>query len=210
MRNNLISRSASAILTGCVLLLPVAVCSSVLLAQETPAPGQPQAIEQQASRPTLPEKWIGTFAGRVTTRPQQMLFDMKLTIAPTAKPDRFTFTVIYEGAFGKQERNYALDVVDAQAGRFVIDERNGIKLPATLAFDTLHSHFVVMGNRITTRYSLDTAGDISFELITYNDKQAGTTGGPPKAEATPADQIPEVTTLTPASIQSAILRRVKQ
>lgn len=166
---------------------------------ESPAP-----VTQPTS--AILSRWVGRYSGRVATQPPQMAFDMTLVISPTSTQDRYNFTITYAGAFGSQERSYSLIVTDAEAGKLIIDERNGIHIPTTLAFDTLHSHFVVMGNRITTRYHLTEGGDIAFELITHNDKSSGKTGGP-----TPENpQIPEVLTLSPTSIQSALLARVKQ
>jgi photosystem II stability/assembly factor-like uncharacterized protein len=130
---------------------------------------------------------------------------MTLTIAPTTDPSRHTFTLIYSGSFGKQERNYTLITQDASAGKYTIDEHNGIQIPATLAHNTLHSHFVVQGNRITTRYALTPDNKLSFELITYDDTSAQTTGG--KTGAGGKDPIPQVLTLSPQSVQSALLTR---
>ncbi len=174
-------------------------------APEPEAPPAPPTPQASAAQPAFPQAWVGRWRGDATSgdgkRAQN--FTMELAIAPTDKPDRFTWTIIYEGAAGRQERPYTLIVKDAAEGRFAIDEGNGIVLEARCFDGTLYSHFVVDGNRIVSRQRLEGAGGtderISVELLTTLDAQGGKTGG--------KDGVPEVGTWAPVSIQKATLRR---
>lgn len=126
---------------------------------------------------------------------------MELRIAPTEKPDRFQWTIIYEGAQGRSERLYTLVAKDPGNGQFVIDENNGIVLDATFIGDTLTEHFVVGGKRIwtTSRMQQTVSGrEIHFELSSADDSQANQSGG--------KDGAPEVSSLRLINQQRAILK----
>jgi photosystem II stability/assembly factor-like uncharacterized protein len=169
---------------------------TVTTAAPTPAPAAAQ----------FPTSWIGHWAGDATsgngTNTQK--FRMELIIAPTDSKDRFRWTIIYAGAQGRQERAYTLIVKDAAKGLYSIDENNGIILDSRYIDGTLFGHFLVQGNRITTRERLENPGNsgefISTELVTTIDDQATTTGG--------GAGVPEVKTWAPVGVQKAILRRV--
>lgn len=166
----------------------------------------PAAAPAAAANAQFPESWIGHWAGDATsgngTTAQK--FRMELIIAPTDSKDRFRWTIIYAGAQGRQERAYTLIVKDAAKGLYSIDENNGIILDSRYIDGTLFGHFIVQGNRISTRERLENPGTpdefISTELVTTIDDQATTTGG--------AAGVPEVKTWAPVGVQKATLRRV--
>ncbi|MDX2147687.1 MAG: hypothetical protein SFZ23_09215 [Planctomycetota bacterium] len=175
---------------------------------------------QPVASPTLPSEWLGVWRGdvRVTAAGQPRAqnvdapaFTMELRIAPIASgsgSDRFTWTIIYEGSAGKQERPYELIASEPKAGRFQIDEKNGIVLDATLLGSSIYSQFLIMGSRIAASYRLEDAGTadasddaIVFELISTSDEAGRPTGG--------QGQTPPVTTWPAQSLQRATLRRVE-
>jgi len=154
----------------------------------------------------FPAAWLGRWKGAV-----EVLggtgggtgFTMELRIAPTERPDAYTWTIIYDGQMGRQERPYLLRVKDAVRGEYVIDEVNGILLPTRLIGDTLFSSFVVQGARVSVREQLRDAGTpqerIEVELLTLDEGapvRSGGTGG-----------VPEVLGWSPRSLQRAVLRR---
>lgn len=180
-----------ALLAAAVLLQPPAA---------TPQPPRP------AAAPTFPDTWIGHWKGDATvgTDERSQKFTMELKVAATSKPDRYSWTIIYDGATGRQERPYTLIVKDAAKGLYTIDENNGILIDARTIGGTLYSHFAVQGNRITTRQRLESPGTpaehISVEMITTRDDSAAISGG--------KDATTKVESWTPLSLQQAKLNRV--
>lgn len=154
----------------------------------------------------LPAEWIGRWAGPVEllgADGASPAFAMELHIEPIAGEDECSWTIVYEGAAGRQVRPYHLVARDAAAGRFAIDERNGIVLPARLIGSTLHSEFAVGTARIAVRYELVNAGieeaAIRVEMITTREEGVEQTGG---------GSVPDVRGWTPQSVQRGLLRRV--
>ena len=130
---------------------------------------------------------------------------MELKIAPTDDRDRFQWTIVYEGAQGRNERLYTLVAKDPDKGQFVVDENNGITMEATLIGDTLSEHFVVEGQRVwtTSRLVQTSLGkEIHFELSSADDTQANKSGG--------KNGTPEVVSLRLNSHQRAILKPIDE
>ena len=155
---------------------------------------------------SFPASWLGRWKGEVEVLgagPAAPKFTKELVIARTEAPDRFTWTIIYDGASGRQERPYTLVVKDSAAGLYEIDENNGIVLPARLLGGVMHTAFVVQGTRITTREEVLGAGSgderMVFELATFSEAQPIKTGG---------GEVPEVLAWSPTTVQRATMRRV--
>jgi hypothetical protein len=127
---------------------------------------------------------------------------MGLEIGPAQDNGRCGWTIIYDGSAGRQVRPYELVTVDAQAGLYQIDERNGIVLPARLVDGTLFSEFEVQGQRIAVRYERGMAADgapvMRVEMCTTAEARAVRTGG---------GAVPEVRGWTPQAVQRIELRR---
>ncbi len=205
--NSICTASAAAASLAALLLIGGA---AALRPQDPPAapvaPAGPTASGPPAvPAASFPQCWIGHWKGDAFTAggTRPLAFRMELIIAATDAPDRFTWTTIYDGPPGRQERAYTLIVKDAAKGEYAIDENNGIVLQARLLDGGLYTHFMVQGSRIATRERLEDAGTaaerISVEMVTTIDERAGSTGG--------KDSAPEVKTWTPVSIQKATLRR---
>ncbi len=190
------------------LLVPVSTSPANQVAPQAPRLAQPPTpAEVPTPNPaTFPASWIGHWKGDASSGNgvQSQQFTMELIIAPTDKPDRFGWTIVYSGAAGRQERAYTLIVKEAAKGLYSIDENNGIVLDARLMGGTLFSHFLIQGSRLTTRDRLEAAGTadehISIEIVTTIEDQSSPTGG--------KDGVPEVQSWSPASIQIATLRRL--
>ena len=149
----------------------------------------------------LPATWTGSWKGAATVeRPGQkpLAFTMELHIAPLGERKASTWTIVYDGAMGKQTRPYEIiGMVDAPH-HFRIDEKNGIIIDNYLYGDTLYSRFDVMQSNIATTHRLD--GDtIEVEMVTTRRKPVSTTGG--------EDRIPAVNSYQVVAVQRCTLKR---
>lgn len=199
---------------ACVFLVGAGLVLHAALGRDQAAPaaagapvaGAEKSAVKAADQPTFPASWIGHWRGDAATGNAQrsQKFTMEMIIAPTDKPDRFTWTIIYAGEAGRQERAYSLIVKDAAKGVYAIDENQGIVLDASLLDGGLYTHFEVQGYRTVTRTKLENAGTadehISVEMLTTVDGDATTTGN--------AGGVPAVRSWLPVSLQRAKLRRV--
>lgn len=139
----------------------------------------------------LPESWHGVWRGSLTLRPPLKNFPttspMELRIAPKEK-GRWSWTIAYSG---QPERGYELIAVAEKPGAFVMDEKNGIVLDASLEDSELLSAFEVDGRLLLTRYTLLPTG-IRYTTQTFQKGELG----PHK-----------VASWRPVSLQSALLKR---
>jgi hypothetical protein len=116
----------------------------------TPAPGSAPAGVPPALVPFLGEhrgglRLIGDAAVREVP--------MGLTVATLADaPGALRWAIHYGAGSEAQTRDYRLLVVDAAAGHYRIDERNGIVLDARLVDDELVSVFAAGGQILVARY----------------------------------------------------------
>ena len=153
----------------------------------------------------FPEKWLGTWSGmleiRALGRPTTSI-PMSLRIEPIANSDRFTWEIAYGEGNAAQVRPYELVAVDAEQGRYQIDEKNSIVLSATLMGRDLTSMFNVQGGLIVARYRFE--DDAVHFRITAGAKggKTETGGGQPG--------VPPVFDIPVTSIQSAVLTRTAE
>lgn len=161
--------------------------------------------QEQAASPmhSLLSEWIGTWNGEVqsqTPNGKVSTFQMELDIGQHSERNRLKWKLTYLGDQGRSERDYELIAEDLEAGRFTIDERNGIRIATSLIGTTLLSHFSIGGQTIWTRYELikKEPSAILFELISAPSQSAITSqiGGQ------------EVISLQPGVRQIAKLSRV--
>lgn len=125
--------------------------------------------------------WLGTWEGEarneIAGRPAT-IFNVQLLVAETDIFDRWTWQITYVDARNKSVRNYELALVDEPNGAFVLDEKNGVRLPATLFQDSLHFHFTIEDQTLWSRYRLLKNGsdEIEYELIAASNKGTETSG----------------------------------
>jgi hypothetical protein len=173
------------------------------VAQETATDNSASANSPLDSSTLLPEEWHGQWRGEVTSfngTGEAARFQMELEVKPTEDPEKFVWKVTYDGAAGRSERPYQLNVVDAKMGHYEIDEQNGIVLDATRLGDALCFHFATGGQRLWGSYRLDSKSQhIVFELLSGPERTERRTGG---------GEAPEVRSLRPNNRQVAVLRRV--
>lgn len=164
-----------------------------------------KATVAAAVAPAFPADWCGRWTGTLTPLGESKVgpVTMTLEIAPIAD-GRWSWTIIYEGAVGRQVRPYELVAVDAAAGRFAIDEKNGIVIPISFFEGTIYSTFEVMDTRVELRETMVGSGAdaaIAVEMATVAVAESTVTGG--IAE----QSIPEVRCWTPRSVQRGRLVR---
>lgn len=167
------------------------------------------AQEQRTSPPPVAtnklQPWVGKWVGEASSEVVgggNQKFTVQLFVSPSKTPNRWTWQITYAGEAGKSVRDYELVAIDESKGLYVLDEKNGIKLPATLFEDSLHFHFTVSGQTLWSRYRIVTKGEtkIEYELVTAANQEAKTTG---------TDEI-EVIGLQPASRQFATLKPIAE
>ncbi|MFZ9880373.1 MAG: hypothetical protein ACO3QC_03100 [Phycisphaerales bacterium] len=179
--------------------MPAAMAIPLLVA----ACAAPPHADPHAQTAAFPRDWLGSWSGTLlshTPEGEAKPFTMRLDIAATADPSRFSWTITYERDEATQVRPYQLVVRDGPTGDYAIDERNGIVLDMRFIAGALHGAFDIAGSRVTVREELmfDAHGArIDVEMATARDADARTTG--------PAG---EVRTLAPVSVQRGSLRRV--
>jgi hypothetical protein len=160
--------------------------------------------------PAFPADWCGRWTGTLTPLGASKAgpVEMTLEIAPIAD-GRWSWTIIYDGVAGRQVRPYELVAVDPAAGRFAIDEKNGIVIPIAFFEGTIYSTFEVMGTRVEVRESLVGAGAeaaVVVEMATVAVGESTVTGGIAE-QSIPEQSIPEVRCWTPRAVQRGMLRR---
>lgn len=169
---------------------------ATLEAQENSAPlkGVPAAIVKDWSG-----VWKGTVRNQVDVE-RSSTFEMQLTVEP-ADANSLRWQIVYDGEAGKSVRDYQLFVDDAAQGKYTLDEKNGILLPARLLGQTLTFHFSVQDQHLWTSYKF-VAGDtprIEFDLVSSSAVSPTRSGG--------KGEIPEVTGFSVTSHQQATLLR---
>ncbi|MFM9957581.1 MAG: hypothetical protein ACKVZJ_05875 [Phycisphaerales bacterium] len=193
---------------------------------ENPMPRPTKPQKPAALAPAFPESWFGKWRGDAEVRwpapsnaanAKVMRLVMELHIGPklprdasTSQPQdtaprRWKWTIVYDGAEGRQERKYELVERDANQGLYAIDEKNTIVLPVTLIGDALVSPFEIQGKMLVCTYRFDAAGagpdddTITVEIVVM----------PMDSEETSGDQggVPEVKGYAASSIQRAVMKR---
>lgn len=221
------------IVGGCVLLAASAAMPGSGCARSN-SPTSPETVTENADRSAstaksaaavksaatakFPEDWIGHWRGEASAggpgnRPAAN-FIMELIVEPIERKSpsdepRWTWTIVYDGAQGRQERAYVLIEKDRQRGRYVIDEGNSIVLDAVHLQGGLYSHFALDQVELSSAYRLVNFASsderLTLEILTHQ-PGAGTKTGGGTFEGTD-QRVPEVTTFAPISLQRAEMKR---
>lgn len=117
----------------------------------------------------FPEVWAGRWEGTlVTTTPpdrERNRIPITLEIRPDSTPGRWIWRTVFNADTVRGLRDYRLVVIDAAAGRYQTDERNGILLDETWIAGTLVSVFRVGEQVLESRYAM--VGDSLVHDITW-------------------------------------------
>lgn len=147
----------------------------------------------------FPQAWAGVWKGDLVIHhagnPDAQTVPMTLTIAAREETGRWRFAIKY----GEQRvREYVLVEIDRAAGRYMIDEGNSIKIPATFVGGELVTDFAVVGSHMIIGYRL--VGDIlEFRTRMGTVEPTGRTGG--------EDGAPTVLVFGVKGVQRASLKR---
>ena len=162
------------------------------------------ALRSQSS-PSFPDEWTGVWQGELQIfkhLDQRMTVPMELHLLPTDSSHRFDWTIVYGTGDRADRREYALIVVDAERGHYVVDEQNGILLDGYFHHQTFFSQFEVMGSWLLTTEQL--AGDsLIFEVVAGPFEPVRVSGD----TIIGTDTIPPVQSFNVATYQRAVLRR---
>ena len=124
-----------------------------------------------------PADWAGTWKGEcVLSPPHEGIerFPASLTIGVTDDPARLRWMLVYETG-GRDVRNYELVTVDAAAGRYVIDEKNGLKLDAGFADGVLYAPFTIGAALIVASYRVGADGVMHADMPSFSNEGSAPT-----------------------------------
>lgn len=147
--------------------------------------------------------WLGIWQGELTIESSPLglrnSIPMELHVSKTDSAGIWNWRIIYEDST-QDDRRYLLKIVDEKAGKYVIDEKDGILLEANLFGNKLISRFEVMDVLLEITYTLDEE-KIYFEVSSSKVK-------PTSVTQSKAEQI-EVKSYGVTGYQTAILHKQK-
>jgi hypothetical protein len=160
------------------------------------------SFAQLAFPATWAGHWSGTLeifnaTGKVQELPMELLIGKQDTV-----PEVYDFIIIYgeDKVLGK--RPYQLITVDAAKGRYLLDEKNSIKMEAYYINGKLIQWFEVEGTLLYTSTEL-IGEELHWEIVSGSATPASTTGNQRIGE----EDIPPVKAFPVGAMQRARLRR---
>ncbi|MBO3117918.1 hypothetical protein J4050_14270 [Winogradskyella sp. DF17] len=151
----------------------------------------------------FPEDAFGIYKGDLIIENDKgkQTIGMEFHFQPTEVIGTYQYKIVYIADAKRQERNYNLIVKDSTLGQYIIDENNGIRLPAKQFGHRIHSIFEVQGNLlITTEAFYDDY--MLFEIVFSNTNEEVVSGNT-------SEDIPKVTAYPVTVSQRAKLFKVK-
>lgn len=149
------------------------------------------------------DSWLGIWQGELNIESSPLglrnSIPMELHVSKTDSQGIWNWRIIYRDS-AKDDRKYLLKLVDQTAGKYIIDETDGILLEAGLFRNKLISRFEVMDALLEISYTLD-EDKIYFEVSSSKVK-------PTSITQSQAEQI-EVKSYEITSYQTAILTKQK-
>jgi len=130
-----------------------------------------------AQSPDFPNKWVGTWKGKMYIYGHGQLRDsvqVEMHIRPLMEPNRWQWKTTYLSTQNPITKDYILKVVEATKGHFQVDEGDGIVLDAFLFGGKLFHLFEVKGLYLTATYEMR-ENRLLFEIT--SGKRLNTTGG---------------------------------
>lgn len=152
----------------------------------------------------FPQSWVGNWKGEMhwfkngAKEPQKV--PMQLRIGEGDSSGTYHWQILY-GEAGADNRPYLLKAVNAAAGHWVIDERNGIILDQYWLANRLCGAFTVQNSSILNSYWLE-GEQLHVEFYSLSAKPVRSSG-----EGT--EESPKVDSYRAGSYQKAVLHRVK-
>jgi hypothetical protein len=155
---------------------------------------------------SFPSTWVGDWSGKleifnVTGKLQELPMELHIHPLDTV-PEAFTFAIVYGEDKVAGLRAYELVTVDAAKGRYLMDEKNSIKMEAYYVNGKLVQWFEVEGTLLYTTTEL-VGEELLWEIVSGSATPVSTTGN----ETVNGEEIPPVKTFPVSVIQRARLRR---
>lgn len=154
----------------------------------------------------FPKAWHGTWKGPLTIHAASgavQTVPMQLEIAPIDSI-RTTFVLTYGSGNKTDRRAYELVTVDAKQGRYVVDEKNGIKIEMYKLGNRMLCQFDVQNSRLMTTYELTNPTTLTFEVMTSGVVPVSTTG---ETSSKGQAAMPSVNSYRVNGFQRAVLKR---
>ncbi|HEV2862809.1 MAG TPA: hypothetical protein VGX48_17465 [Pyrinomonadaceae bacterium] len=157
-----------------LLLSLVLFCAEARAQVASPAPktgGQP-----------LPAEWEGVWKGTLTVAHadgKREELPMELHVGPAGAGGARGWKILYTEPGGQTTRPYEIAPAEAEPGRFVVDEKNGLFLDNQLVGRVLYSQFLVTTNVVTTRFEVQ-GETIAVQMSMFDvrtPRQSRLTGG---------------------------------
>jgi hypothetical protein len=138
------------------------------------------SAQQPPPSPAFPDAWLGVWRGTLTiygaADSVKTRVPATLTIATTDQPGVYRWRTVYANDTTKGMKDYRLRVIDAAAGRYALDEGNGILIDEVLTGGMLVSVFQVGDQWIENRVSAH-SDSLVQDLIYWTNTPVRTTGG---------------------------------
>jgi hypothetical protein len=159
--------------------------------------------QSSAQTGTLPAEWDGIWKGTlaiISPDGKSQELAMELHVLAVAGSNRKTWKILYGEGARQSTRPYDIGPVAGEAGRFLVDEKNGLFIDNHLVGKTLYSQFMVADSLVTTRF--ENLGDsIRVELLLF------TITEPRRTRLTGGDM--EVASYRFKTVQTGMLKRDK-
>jgi hypothetical protein len=129
------------------------------------------------AQPRFPDSWVGQWVGTLSTfaPPDSVRNRIRITleIAREASGTGYTWRSVFNADTIRGVRPYRLLIDDANLGRYIIDESNGVLLDASYVDGVLTSVFQVKSVVLESRYFL--RGDTLTHELTWWDAASSRT-----------------------------------
>lgn len=148
------------------------------------------------SQTSFPQACIGEWEGMMMLYKDGEINDsvaVVFTVEEQIADSIYTWRTAYRSPKYSVEKDYILKRLDKENKSWLIDECNGIEIPAYRFENKLYSMFGVQGKLLTSAYSLISNGSLIFEVT--SGKKIETKGG--------------VSNYTITVVQKAVLKRKK-
>ncbi len=142
----------------------------------------------------FPQNWEGKWQGELeiyNVKGIAQKIPMELHILPIDTSDNYTWHIIYGEDKVAGLRPYELQIVNADIGHYVVDEKNGILLDAFLLGGKLFERFSVMGSMLLATIEVRD-GLMYYEIISGNETPINMTSTIEEGETFEVSSLPIV------------------
>ncbi len=159
-----------------------------------------------SSQTSFPAAWSGNWSGTLeihnaTGKLQELPMELQIWEQDTV-PQTYSFIIIYGEDKVAGKRDYQLITLDAAKGRYLMDEKNSIKMEAYYLNGKLVQWFEVEGTLLYTTTEL-VGDELLWEIVSGSATPVSTTGN----ATVNGEEIPPVKTFPVSVMQRARLRR---